>query len=79
MRMRDPDTPVPSTVAARPRSSVLDRRRQPKAGHVMADEPILDAGYALFFDAALNEPLLDLELVLALYADSEEKSAPKTS
>src|SRR5688500_17850701 len=61
----DPDTPVPSTVAARPRSSVLDRRRQPKAGHVMADEPILDAGYALFFDALLNEPLLDLELVLA--------------
>ena len=45
----------------------------------MADEPIVDAGYALFFDAALNEPLLDLELVLALYADSEEKSAPKTS
>ena len=45
----------------------------------MAEEPILDTGYALFFDAVLNEPLLDLELVLALYADSEEKAAPKPS
>ena len=46
----------------------------------MADEPILDeTGYALFFDAVLNEPLLDLELVLALYADSDEDSGPKTS
>lgn len=44
----------------------------------MADEPI-DTGYALFFDAVLNEPFLDVELVLALYADSEEKSAPTTS
>jgi hypothetical protein len=63
-----------------------DRDRQPltaggksKADHAMADEPILDeTGYALFFDAVLNEPLLDLELVLALYADSDEESAPKT-
>ena len=30
-----------------------------------ADERILDAGYALFFEALLNEPFLDLELFRA--------------
>jgi len=41
----------------------------------MADEPILDAGYALFFEAILNEPLLDLELLLAIYSGSTDHSA----
>ncbi len=30
-----------------------------------ADESLLDAGYALFFEAVLNEPFLDLELFRA--------------
>lgn len=41
----------------------------------MADEPILDAGYALFFEAMLSEPLLDLELLLAVYSGSKEDAA----
>jgi len=47
-----------------------------KAGHEMANEPILEAGYALFFEAMLNEPLLDLELLLAMQDDSKESSTP---
>jgi hypothetical protein len=48
----------------------------PKAGRAMAKEPILETGYALFFDAVLNEPLLDLELLLAIYSGSDEQSVP---
>jgi len=31
-----------------------------------ADERIVDAGYALFFEAMLSEPFLDLELFRAI-------------
>ena len=34
-----------------------------------ADESILDAGYALFFEAVLNDPLLDLELFRAVSSE----------
>jgi len=42
----------------------------------MADEPFLETGYALYFEAMLNEPLLDLELLLAMQDESKEPSAP---
>jgi hypothetical protein len=44
----------------------------------MADEPILEAGYALFFEAVVNEPLLDLELLLAIYSGSQDSSDRST-
>ena len=35
------------------------------------DELFVDAGYALFFEAMLNEPLLDLELFRAISSEPE--------